>query len=152
MKPKLTVVKKKSSVRTTNSKKYVFTLKGVSTEKVDQRFGISIISNIKQDSYIKNTTFLSKIKENKFDNDKLACLNCQETFPEHWKKFLDEKYKKEKLMYEDDIQANTDMFKCGRCKKNKCTYYELQTRSADEATTIFYTCANKECGKRWRVG
>jgi transcription elongation factor S-II len=108
----------------------------------------SIISNIKQDSYIKNTTFLSKIKDNKFENDKLACLNCQETFPEHWKNFLDEKYKKEKLMYEDDIQANTDMFKCGRCKKNKCTYYELQTRSADEGMTTFITCLT--CGNRWK--
>ena len=66
MKPKLTVVKKKSSVRTTNSKKYVFTLKGVSTEKVDQRFGISIISNITVgDSVPQNTTKISELSVNR---------------------------------------------------------------------------------------
>ena len=108
----------------------------------------SLVANIKKDSYIKNTMFLEKIKENKFDVEKLASLNCQEIFPEHWKNFLDEKYKKEKLMYEDDVQANTDMFKCGRCKQNKCTYYELQTRSADEGMTTFITCLT--CGNRWK--
>ncbi|KAL3896145.1 MAG: hypothetical protein SGCHY_004270 [Lobulomycetales sp.] len=34
-----------------------------------------------------------------------------------------------------DTQAETDMFKCGKCKKRKCKYYQLQTRSADEPLT-----------------
>ncbi|KAJ9510830.1 hypothetical protein QJQ45_027756 [Haematococcus lacustris] len=29
--------------------------------------------------------------------------------------------------------ASTDQFQCGRCKQRKCTYYQMQTRSADEA-------------------
>ncbi|GFH07213.1 uncharacterized protein HaLaN_01983, partial [Haematococcus lacustris] len=28
--------------------------------------------------------------------------------------------------------ASTDQFQCGRCKQRKCTYYQMQTRSADE--------------------
>lgn len=32
-------------------------------------------------------------------------------------------------------QASTDAFKCGKCKQRKCTYYQLQTRSADEPMT-----------------
>ena len=55
---------------------------------------------------------------------------------------------KEKLLYEQKAEAMTDQFKCGRCKSKKCTYYELQTRSADEAMTIFITCLN--CGNRWK--
>jgi DNA-directed RNA polymerase subunit M/transcription elongation factor TFIIS len=40
------------------------------------------------------------------------------------------------------------MFKCGKCKSMKTTYYQLQTRSADEPMTTFITCKN--CDNRWR--
>ncbi|GKC65537.1 transcription elongation factor TFIIS, partial [Tanacetum coccineum] len=39
-------------------------------------------------------------------------------------------------------KATTDEFICGRCGKRKCTYYQLQTRSADEPMTTFVTCVN----------
>ncbi|KAK4687312.1 transcription elongation factor S-II, partial [Tremellales sp. Uapishka_1] len=38
--------------------------------------------------------------------------------------------------------AETDAFKCGRCQQRKCTYYQMQTRSADEPMT--------NCGNRWK--
>ena len=63
---------------------------------------------------------------------------------------LFEKFAKEKAI-RNNINSGaleSDLFKCTRCKKNHCSYYELQTRSADEATTVFITCLN--CGKRWR--
>ena len=41
----------------------------------------------------------------------------------------------------------TDAFECPRCTARKCVHYELQTRSADEATTVFVTCVS--CGHRW---
>ena len=34
------------------------------------------------------------------------------------------------------IQAETDAFKCSRCQQRKCTYYQMQTRSADEPMTV----------------
>jgi transcription elongation factor S-II len=40
------------------------------------------------------------------------------------------------------------IFKCGKCKSKKTTYFQLQTRSADEPMTTFVTC--KECGKQWK--
>lgn len=40
------------------------------------------------------------------------------------------------------------MFKCGRCKSDKTSYYQLQTRSADEPMTTFVTCFN--CNKKWK--
>lgn len=45
-------------------------------------------------------------------------------------------------------EASTDMFKCGKCKQRKCTYYQMQTRSADEPLTTFVSCVH--CGNRWR--
>jgi transcription elongation factor S-II len=40
------------------------------------------------------------------------------------------------------------IFQCGKCRKWKTTYYQLQTRSADEPMTTFVTCMN--CNKRWK--
>ncbi|KAF6170298.1 hypothetical protein GIB67_042988 [Kingdonia uniflora] len=45
-------------------------------------------------------------------------------------------------------KATTDQFRCGRCKQRKCTYYQLQTRSADEPMTTFVTCVN--CNNHWK--
>lgn len=45
-------------------------------------------------------------------------------------------------------QASTNQFKCGRCGKHETTYYQLQTRSADEPMTTFVTCVN--CNNRWK--
>ncbi|ORY49033.1 transcription elongation factor [Rhizoclosmatium globosum] len=45
-------------------------------------------------------------------------------------------------------EAVTDEFKCGKCGQRKCTYYQKQTRSADEPMTTFVTCQN--CGNKWK--
>ena len=39
---------------------------------------------------------------------------------------------------------------CSKCENNKAYYKEIQIRSADEPTTIFYKCTN--CGYEWREG
>ena len=75
-------------------------------------------------------------------------MKPQYTFPENWKQLLDEKNKREKMLYEVCKETVSSMFTCGRCKKKECTYYQLQTRSADEPMTTFVTCTN--CGKRWK--
>ncbi|XP_020114273.1 transcription elongation factor TFIIS-like [Ananas comosus] len=45
-------------------------------------------------------------------------------------------------------KATTDQFKCGRCGQRKATYYQMQTRSADEPMTTFVTCVN--CNNHWK--
>eukprot|EP00455_Lapot_gusevi_P030286 TRINITY_DN3257_c0_g1_i1.p1 TRINITY_DN3257_c0_g1~~TRINITY_DN3257_c0_g1_i1.p1 ORF type:complete len:315 (-),score=86.68 TRINITY_DN3257_c0_g1_i1:222-1112(-) len=45
-------------------------------------------------------------------------------------------------------QETTDQFKCGRCGQRRCTFYQLQTRSADEPMTTFVTCEN--CGNKFK--
>lgn len=44
--------------------------------------------------------------------------------------------------------ATTDQFRCGKCGKRECTYYQMQTRSADEPATTYVTCTN--CLNRWK--
>lgn len=46
------------------------------------------------------------------------------------------------------MEASTDQFLCGKCKNRKCTYYQMQTRSADEPMTTFVTCT--VCNNRWK--
>lgn len=45
-------------------------------------------------------------------------------------------------------QDYNGLFKCGKCKSTKTSYYQMQTRSADEPMTTYVTC--KGCGNRWK--
>lgn len=53
-----------------------------------------------------------------------------------------------KLHFSDPNNVPDGMFKCGKCKSMKTTYYQLQTRSADEPMTTFVTCIN--CNNCWK--
>lgn len=57
-----------------------------------------------------------------------------------------------KEMAMESSRANDEdyvgQFKCGKCKSTKTTYYQMQTRSADEPMTTFVTCTN--CSNRWK--
>ncbi|XP_030220655.1 transcription elongation factor A protein 1 isoform X1 [Gadus morhua] len=44
--------------------------------------------------------------------------------------------------------TQTDLFTCGKCKGKRCTYTQVQTRSADEPMTTFVFC--NDCGSRWK--
>ena len=39
-------------------------------------------------------------------------------------------------------------FTCGKCHSKKTSFYQMQTRGADEPMTNFVTCHN--CGRRWK--
>ena len=75
-------------------------------------------------------------------------MSHQEICPEKWNKLIDAKIKRDINMTSVNMAAATDEFKCYKCKKKKCTYYQLQTRSADEPITTFITCL--VCGNRWK--
>lgn len=36
-------------------------------------------------------------------------------------------------------KSETDMFQCGKCKAKRATYYQMQTRSADEVRTVLFS-------------
>jgi transcription elongation factor S-II len=60
-------------------------------------------------------------------------------------------YHARKLMTTKKLEDEKDfegLFTCGKCKSKKTTYYQMQTRSADEPMTTFVTCLN--CNKRWK--
>jgi len=108
----------------------------------------NIMDNINPDSHVCNTDLLSKIKNSELSIYKLAAMNPRDLYPEHWQELVAAKIKRDNHLYDEDLASATDEFKCYKCKTRKCTYYQLQTRSADEAMTTFVTCL--KCGNHWK--
>ena len=99
---------------------------------------------------LKNTNieFLKNIRDGKIKMRDISKITHQEMSPSVWTKLIEKKLKRDKNIAEGDVRSATDEFTCYKCKKKKCTYYQLQTRSADEPMTTFITCLN--CGNRWK--
>ena len=91
---------------------------------------------------------LKRLLNGEFQPHELATMTHQEIEPKKWKDIIEMKIKRDKSATVVDLSAATDIFTCSRCKKSKCTYYQMQTRSADEPMTTFITCLN--CGKNWK--
>jgi DNA-directed RNA polymerase subunit M/transcription elongation factor TFIIS len=109
----------------------------------------SIYSNLKTNSYIGNKDLLKRMTEYKeFNPHMLPYMQCHNIFPERWKSIIDKNNLRIKEAYEFNIVAMSDMITCMRCKSKKVSYYELQTRSGDEASTLFMECLI--CGKKWK--
>jgi len=108
----------------------------------------SILSNINSNSGVDNTFIINALNKGEIKSYKIPYMTHQELFPKHWETIIADKIIRDKSKYEINLEAATDEFKCWKCKKRKCTYYELQTRSADEPMTTFVSCLS--CGNHWK--
>ncbi|KAG9145378.1 hypothetical protein Leryth_008305 [Lithospermum erythrorhizon] len=101
----------------------------------------SIMFNIKDS---KNPDFRRKVLLGQFEPHTITELTPDQMASDALRE-KNEKIK-EKALFECErgqaAVASTDKFKCGRCKKNETTYYQMQTRSADEPMTTYVTCVN----------
>eukprot|EP00475_Leptophrys_vorax_P040813 TRINITY_DN763_c0_g1_i2.p1 TRINITY_DN763_c0_g1~~TRINITY_DN763_c0_g1_i2.p1 ORF type:complete len:318 (+),score=82.58 TRINITY_DN763_c0_g1_i2:46-999(+) len=111
-----------------------------------------ILFNLRDQS---NASFNAKLADGTMDPFSVASLSGLDLWSEQARKELESKIKYDQEARRSDWQreqnrknAKPGMFWCGKCKKNKTTYYQLQTRGADEPMTTFVTCLN--CGNRWR--
>lgn len=109
-----------------------------------------ILCNIHPKSPVNNPRLLHRVRTGEMTLSMLPTLTSYEMFPENWFALKDKLLQREQKILEGNKSRATDQFECRRCHKRECTYYELQTRSADEPMTIFITCLN--CGKEWRQG
>jgi len=119
-------------------------------KKWDNPYFVQIYSDKLRTIYfnIKNTKHLhNMIKTNTIKPHKIAFLTHQEMDPERWDSMIEAKRKRDKNKYESR-QSTTSEFTCFKCKSNDCTYYQMQTRSADEPMTTFVTCMS--CANRWK--
>ena len=107
-----------------------------------------VASNFQPNSYVGNKNLVERWKEGEFTLEQLGSWTSYELKPSHWKDLKDQQFRRDKRIQEGNLAMATDRFRCSQCKKKLCSYYELQTRSADEPMTIFISCLN--CGKHWK--
>ena len=101
----------------------------------------SVLSNLNED-------ILQQLNTDTIKAQNIPFMTHQELAPKKWDKLIEAKIKRDKNKFEVNMEASTDTFTCRKCKSKKCTYYQMQTRSADEPMTTFVTCL--DCGNRFK--
>lgn len=140
----------------TNLEKAIFnyTIKEANQKKIIKKWENPHFTRIYMDRLksiylnLKNSNWVDQLKSGEIEPTTFAFMTHQEMKPERWSALIQQKMKRDASRFETNVEASTDMFTCKKCKSKRCTYYELQTRSADEPSTIFITCL--DCGKHWK--
>ena len=106
---------------------------------------IKFISNVRDNN---NASFvINKIKMGIWKLEEIVNIDTKILYPDLWEEvLLKNKKKMEQLSVKNE--QGSSLFKCGKCKEKNCTYFQMQTRSADEPMTTFVTCLT--CHNRWK--
>lgn len=93
---------------------------------------------------------LKNLEDEKFKEEMVASKTPHKLiFKTEFENFSDKFAKYDENTFDDNQDViYTEMFMCPKCGAKKCSYYELQTRSSDEAMTSFITCS--ACGNKWK--
>jgi transcription elongation factor S-II len=137
---------------------YNFTIKEARDKRIERLWSNKNFSFLYKKNYFKvysniklnrNASFvMNKLKYGYFQPENIVSMRHEDLFPELWEDFIIQNKKKMDLLSKENKEQGTSQFRCGKCKKNNCTYFQLQTRSADEPMTVFVTCL--ECNNRWK--
>jgi DNA-directed RNA polymerase subunit M/transcription elongation factor TFIIS len=105
-----------------------------------------ILANI---TYTPNAeTVKDKIKYKLYKADEVATMTHAELFPDYWADL-----KLQIMAQYIDTKSPEEMpdgiMNCFKCKSPKTTYYQMQTRSADEPMTSYFTCLS--CNHKWKM-
>ena len=146
-----------SEKHATNLEKGVhnWSLKEATNKKVvkkwDNPFFVQIYLDHLRSIYnnLKNQKLVQMVSNGDIKAHEIAFMSHHEMMPERWETLIKAKSIRDKNKFEQKIEAMTDTFTCRKCKSKECTYYQLQTRSADEPMSCFITCI--QCGNRWKT-
>ncbi len=111
---------------------------------------VSLYENLRgTESYVQNKgDWLQKLKTKELDCQTFVDMSAMDICPQRWKSVIEKIIESEKKLYSKNDVASIIIW-CSSCKKkSKCSYYQMQTRSADEPMTTFVTCL--ECDKKWK--
>lgn len=120
-------------------------------KKWDNPFFVIIYLDHLRSVYInlKNEKLVKMVKNGEIKAHEIAFMTHQEMCPDVWDTLIKAKTIRDTNKFEANMEASTDTFKCRKCFSKKCTYMQVQTKSADEPMTIFVTCL--DCGARWKT-
>ncbi|GME90651.1 unnamed protein product [[Candida] boidinii] len=107
----------------------------------------SLIMNLRNKN---NPELRKRVLNHEIQPSKFVKMTNQEMAPESLKETIKKLHQENLFNAQGAVEkkAVTDRFVCGKCKKREVSYYQMQTRSADEPLTTFCTCEN--CGNRWK--
>jgi len=111
---------------------------------------VTIMTNLNPESYLKNTNLLPRLLAGEMDEFELCAFGPDKLFPERYEEIMLE-YAKDKQ--DLDVTPKQEviedgLFRCGKCKSYKTSYYQRQNRAADEPMTTYVTC--HVCNNRWK--
>ncbi|GBG88969.1 hypothetical protein CBR_g48579 [Chara braunii] len=98
----------------------------------------------------KNPDLRRRVLFGEITPDMLMELSAEDMASDQRKQENEEIRKKALWECERGLKAtgSTDQFKCGKCGKRETTFFQMQTRSADEPMTTYVTCVN--CNNHWK--
>jgi transcription elongation factor S-II len=98
---------------------------------------------------LKNPLLLERLEKKEIKAHEIGLMTHQDMLPVKWEHLIKAKKERDENKYAPQMVGNTDNYTCRKCKSTNCSYYQLQTRSADEPMTNFFQCLN--CGNRWKT-
>lgn len=122
----------------------------VNDEKVEDKYRTKMRSLIMNLRNKKNPELRTRVVQGDIEPARFVAMTNEELAPESLKKVMQDMHEQNLFNAQGAVQkrAVTDRLVCGRCKKREVSYYQMQTRSADEPLTTFCTC--EHCGNRWK--
>lgn len=135
------------SVKHTKAKDQVPAWENQFFKEAYKRKSMSILFNLKEP----RTLLVSRIKDGTVKTKDIASMEPDQLWPDGpWALTKHQIYIKDmkKDSAKQDLENLKGMFRCGKCKTYKTTFYQMQTRSADEPMTTFVTCLN--CNNKWK--
>lgn len=109
---------------------------------------VRIYTNLNPNSYLKNTNLIKRLFDNEFKEYEIVLFSPEQLFPERHKELVDSIIAKQPKMAPKLEITNDGMHKCGKCKMNKTTHYQMMTRACDEPITTFVRC--HVCNIQWK--
>ncbi|KAK4283781.1 hypothetical protein QN277_000699 [Acacia crassicarpa] len=99
----------------------------------------------------KNPDFRRRVLLGEFKPDQIVNMRIEDMASDERKKEIENIRMKAlfKSEHGQKRKATTNQFLCGKCGKRECTYYQMQTRSADEPMTTYVTCVS--CNHHWKL-
>jgi DNA-directed RNA polymerase subunit M/transcription elongation factor TFIIS len=104
----------------------------------DLHDGHRIFVSLDRKKLFPNSTYEQEYKQQKLKNTKFETLTQK----------LTDNSKLTELL--SDTNNNSAQLKCRHCGSIASIYF-LHTRSMDEPMTVFLTCKNNQCGKKWKL-